>query len=148
DNPEHKLVYFLSYPNREARDKSWKEFGSDPDWQKAAKESEKNGKIVQKVESYFLKLTDYSPKPEISSQGGRVFELRTYTTPEGKLSDLDKRFKDHTIELFKKHGMENIAYWHRTSDQRAADTTLVYLLAHKSKDAAKNSFDAFRKDPD
>jgi len=147
-NPEHKLIYFISFPNREAREKSWKEFFADPDWQKAAKESEKNGRIVQKVENYFLKLTDYSPKPEIKDKGGRVFELRTYTTPEGKLQDLDNRFKNHTIELFKKHGMENIVYWHRTSDDKDPNTTLVYLLAHKSKAAGESSFAAFRKDPD
>src|SRR5689334_6841856 len=41
ENPENKLVYFLYYPNREARDRSWKSFMSDPDWQKAWKESEK-----------------------------------------------------------------------------------------------------------
>jgi len=95
-----------------------------------------------------LKLTDYSPKPEIKDKGGRVFELRTYTTPEGKLQDLDNRFKNHTIELFKKHGMENIVYWHRTSDDKDPNTTLVYLLAHKSKAAGESSFAAFRKDPD
>jgi len=147
-NPEHKLIYFISFPNREAREKSWKAFFADPDWQKAAKESEKNGRIVQKVENYFLKLTDYSPKPDIKDKGGRVFELRTYTTPEGKLQDLDNRFKNHTIELFKKHGMENIVYWHRTSDDKDPNTTLVYLLAHKSKAAGESSFAAFRKDPD
>ena len=34
----------------------------------------------------------------------KVFELRTYTAPEGKLGDLDKRFRDHTMRIFKKHG--------------------------------------------
>jgi hypothetical protein len=147
ENPEHKLVYFLSYPSREAREKSWKEFFADPDWQKAAKESEKNGRIVAKVESYFLEPTDYSPTLKISREGGRVFELRTYTTPEGKLADLDARFRNHTIELFKKHGMENLIYWHRMKDQPGAKTTLVYLLAHKSRDAAKKSFAEFGSDP-
>jgi hypothetical protein len=147
-NPDRKLIYFLSYPDREARDKSWKEFGADPDWQKAAKESEKNGRLVTKVEQTFLQPTDYSPKLKVENKGGRVFELRTYTTPEGKLADLDKRFKDHTIELFKKHEMENLVYWHKTPNQKNADTTLVYMLAHKSRDAAKASFDAFRQDPD
>ena len=45
-NPERKLVYFLSYPSREARNASWKSFMSDPDWQKAWKKSEENGKLV------------------------------------------------------------------------------------------------------
>ena len=44
------------------------------------------------------------------SDARRVFELRTYTSPEGKLADLDKRFRDHTMRIFKKHGMENVGY--------------------------------------
>lgn len=146
ENPERKLVYFLEYPSREAREKSWKEFFADPDWQKAAKESEKNGRIVSKVEQAFLQRTDYSPELKVQNKGGRVFELRTYTTPEGKLADLDKRFRDHTLDLFKKHGMENVVYWHKMADQKGAETALIYLLAHKSQEAGKQSFDAFRKD--
>ena len=55
------LVYILAYPSREAREKSWKEFFADPDWQAAAKKSEENGKIVEKVESVYMSPTDYSP---------------------------------------------------------------------------------------
>src|SRR5690606_7742318 len=88
ENPQRKLVYFLSFPNREARDRSFKAFGGDPEWQKAAKESEKNGKLVDKIESVFMKTTDYSPMPKIEQKGGRIYELRTYTTPEGKLENL------------------------------------------------------------
>ncbi|MDR3618039.1 MAG: NIPSNAP family protein [Paludisphaera borealis] len=55
-----KLIYLVSFPSREAAVKTWKEFGQDPAWQKAKAESEKNGPIVQKVESVFLDPTDYS----------------------------------------------------------------------------------------
>jgi hypothetical protein len=58
---ESKLVYILGFPSREARDKAFKEFGQDPDWIKVRDESEKNGKIVEKVESVFMTATDYSP---------------------------------------------------------------------------------------
>lgn len=149
ENKENKLIYLLSYPSREAREKSWKEFSQDPDWQKVWKESEANGKLVEKVETAFLQLAAYSPVPQPKDSGHqRVFELRTYTTPEGKLPDLNARFRDHTIALFKKHGMENIAYWLKMPDQKGADTTLVYLLAHKTREAARESFAAFGKDPD
>src|SRR5688572_3564584 len=70
-NPERKLVYFLSYPDRDARNASWKNFMSDPDWQKAHKESEKDGRLVEKVEGAFMQATDYSPKLEIDQKGGR-----------------------------------------------------------------------------
>jgi hypothetical protein len=148
DNKDGKLVYFLSYPSKEAREKSWKEFIADPDWKKAFAESEKDGKLVTKVEQKFLTATDYSPPLKIDSPGGRVFELRTYTATKGNLSGLDARFKDHTIKLFEKHGMTNLVYWHLLPDQKGAENTLVYLLAHKSQDAAKASFASFGKDPD
>ena len=62
DNKENKLVYLLSYPSREARDKSWKEFMQDKEWISVMKNSAINGEIVAKVESIFLKTTDFSPK--------------------------------------------------------------------------------------
>jgi hypothetical protein len=156
ENPDSKLVYVLAYPNMEAREKSWKEFMGDPDWKKAQSESEKDGKLVTKVEQIYFKAQDYSPeiKPG-AKKGERVFELRTYTTEPGRLEALNSRFRDHTTKLFEKHGMTNMAYWKLLPDQPknsallgTPDTTLIYLLAHDSVDAAKNSFDAFRKDPD
>ena len=73
----------------------------------------------------------------------RVFELRTYVAPEGKLPNLLARFRDHTVKLFEKHGMQNIGYW-VPKDQ---PNTLIYIVAHKSRDTAKASWDAFRQDP-
>ena len=58
---ENKLAYILGYPNREAREKSWKEFMADPDWKAAHAASETNGKLVDKVDSVFMSPTDYSP---------------------------------------------------------------------------------------
>ena len=77
----------------------------------------------------------------------RVFEIRTYTTEPGKLPDLLKRFRDHTTKLFEKHGMTNIGYWVPTDEPRSKNT-LIYILAHASRDAAKKSWDGFRSDPD
>ena len=76
------------------------------------------------------------------SAENRVFELRTYTAPDGKLPNLLARFRDHTVKLFEKHGMQNVGYW-VPKDQ---PNTLIYIVAHKSTDAAKASWDAFRKD--
>lgn len=58
---ENTLVYVLAFPSREARDKAWRDFGADPEWQEARKESEKNGKLTDKVDSVILMATDYSP---------------------------------------------------------------------------------------
>jgi len=59
---DNKLIYVVSHASREAADKSWKDFQADPEWQKARTESEKDGKIVEKVERVWMKTTDYSPK--------------------------------------------------------------------------------------
>ena len=76
----------------------------------------------------------------------RVFELRTYTAAPGKLDALKARFRNHTVALFKKHGMTNVGYW-VPQDAPASQNTLIYVLAHESRDAARKSFDAFRADP-
>jgi len=149
ENPDNKLVYVLAYPSREARDASWKAFSADPDWKKAQSESEANGKLVTKVEQLFMTATDFSPSvTHAAGKEPRVFELRTYTTTPGNLALLHARFRDHTLALFQKHGMTNLWYWQLTPDQKDADKTLVYMLAHASVEAAKASFDAFRADQD
>ncbi|MEK0450152.1 MAG: hypothetical protein RL088_2420 [Verrucomicrobiota bacterium] len=148
ENPENKLVYVLAYPNREARETSWKAFMADPDWKAAQKASEVNGKLVAKVESTFMNATDYSPEIKASSASPRVFELRTYTTTPGNLDRINARFRNHTTKLFAKHGMTNLFYWNLQPGQPGSENTLVYLLAHKDADAMAASFKAFRADPD
>lgn len=76
----------------------------------------------------------------------RVFELRTYTAHPGRLEDLERRFRDHTVRLFERHGMTNVGYW-IPQDSTGANT-LVYLMAYPSRDAATRSWDAFRADPE
>ena len=153
DNKENKLVYFLAFPDRAAHDAAWKAFQADPDWKAAAKESEKDGKLIDHIENAFLSATDYSALAQAKTYGQGVFELRTYTTEAGRLDALNARFRDHTLKLFEKHGMTNVCYWNLAADQKGAKSplvagnTLIYLLTHKSADAAKASFDAFRADP-
>ena len=148
-NTENRLVYLLAYPNREAREKSWKEFMADPDWQAAYKASEKDGKLVAKAESIFLAATDFSPaiKPSAATEP-RVFELRTYTASPGNLENLLARFRDYTLKLFEKHGMTSFGYWTPTDPKNGAGQKLIYLLVHKSPEAAAAAFKAFRADPD
>ncbi|HZM58249.1 MAG TPA: NIPSNAP family protein [Vicinamibacterales bacterium] len=86
-------------------------------------------------------------EPVAYAQSGRVFELRTYTAPDGKLEDLHKRFRDHTMRIFTKHGMTNIVYF-RPQDAPLSQNTLVYLIAHPSREAAKTNWAAFQKDPE
>ncbi len=88
------------------------------------------------------------PWSVLSAQsGGRVFELRTYTAPEGRLGDLQARFRNHTVKLFEKHGITSIGYF-VPQDAPASQNTLIYVLAHKDRESAKQNWAAFQKDPD
>lgn len=76
-----------------------------------------------------------------------VFELREYHANEGKLDDLLARFRDHTIAIFKRHGIESVAYWTPTDDPLKGKT-LFYILKHPSREAATANWAAFRDDPE
>jgi hypothetical protein len=144
-----KLTFLLAYPDCEAREKSWKAFTADPDWKAAAKASEANGPLVQKAENPYLIATDYSPSIKASKkEDPRVFELRIYKTPPGRLEALHARFREHTVKLFSKHGMEHFGYWTPRNKKDGAEDTLIYILAHKDRQAAAASFKTFRDDPD
>lgn len=77
----------------------------------------------------------------------RVFELRTYTTAPGRLPALNRRFREHTLGLFARHGMTNVVYG-TPRDSARAPNTLIYLLAHPSRAAAAASWAAFGADPE
>jgi len=82
------------------------------------------------------------------AQGGKhVYELRTYTAPEGKLGDLNARFRNHTIRIFNKHGMKSVLYM-TPQDAPDSQNTLVYVLEHPSREAAKKAWADFQADPE
>ena len=59
---ENTLIYLLHHVSRKQADANWKAFASDPDWQAARKESERDGKILaQAPERIFLRALDFSP---------------------------------------------------------------------------------------
>ena len=76
-----------------------------------------------------------------------VYELRTYTAPEGKLGELNSRFRDHTIRIFNKHGMKSVLYM-TPQDAPDSQNTLIYVLEHPSREAAKKAWADFAADPE
>ena len=82
-----------------------------------------------------------------AQNANRVFELRTYTAPEGKLPNLQARFRNHTMRIFEKHGIKNVGYW-VPQDAPNKDNTLIYIISHQSREAAKKSWSAFGQDPE
>jgi hypothetical protein len=86
--------------------------------------------------------------PAAQAQAGpKVFELRTYTAPPGKLNELHARFRDHTMRIFQKHGMHSVAYF-APADSPLSGNTLIYVISHASREAAKKNWDEFRADPE
>jgi hypothetical protein len=81
------------------------------------------------------------------ASSGHVFEIRTYTTPDGKLDALKARFRDNTIRIFTRHHMKSVGYW-TPEDAPLKANTLIYILEHPSREEAKKNWDAFRADPE
>lgn len=92
--------------------------------------------------------SEATPVSPSVAKDSRCFEMRTYHTMPGKLEDLNKRFRDHTCRLFQKHGIELVGFWIPQDKDKGADNTLIYILAHKSREAAKQSYAAFGSDPE
>ncbi len=153
EGDEKKIVFLLSYKDMESRIRSEQQFldlfaGGGKNKKLVENSEITTGRgLTSKTEEYILTATDFSPAIDIADKSPRVFELRTYTATPGNLPNLLARFRDHTVKLFEKHGMTNIGYWVPVSMQPEKEVTLIYLLAHKDRDAAKASFAAFGKDP-
>lgn len=78
----------------------------------------------------------------------RTFELRTYVAVPGMLPSLLTRFRDHTVALFERHGMTVVGFWVASDAEGQPTETLVYLLAHASRQSAERSWQDFATDPD
>ena len=59
-----------------------------------------------------------------------LYEYRVYEAMPGKLDELHARFRDHTLELFEKHGIRNVGYW--TVDVGDANDRLIYIVAFEA----------------
>jgi hypothetical protein len=77
----------------------------------------------------------------------RVFQLRTYYPRQGQMAAVKKRFREHGVELFKKHGIEVIGFW-TPHDEKEKESKLVYMIAWPSIEASKSAWKSFGGDPD
>jgi hypothetical protein len=80
-----------------------------------------------------------------AADSGRVYELRTYHCYPGKLEDLKKRFREHTMTIFERHGMHNVGYW-AFEDEPLKANTLIYMISHESREQAKKNWAEFGAD--
>lgn len=150
ENVGNEIRFILRSPNRDARETAWRAIKADTEWNGIFGPGGKaSGLLAGQARSMLMGLTDYSPGFEPKAiRRDRIFEFRTYVAAPSSLARLNARFRDHTMRLFERHGMKNIAYWNRLADQEGSDTTLFYLLSHRDRLAAQTSFDSFMADPD
>jgi hypothetical protein len=170
---DDRIVTLVRHKDRAQCDGNYETMMSDPNMRTAFQKAFPSGPPIASLTRLFLKPTDYSPALDLEAKGERVYELRSYIASAGNLDGLNARFRNHTMKLFAKHGMNNVIYWNiddggsmkavellgavSPKNQAAAEiavdlpaqgNTLVYFLTHASQDAAKASFDAFRQDPE
>ena len=88
-----------------------------------------------------------APSPSLVKDG-KCYEIRTYIAAPGKLEELHKRFRDHTMKLFKKHGMEVVGFWGPTDKEKGSENTLVYVMAFPNREARNKAWQAFVADPE
>ena len=138
----NQLTYILSFDSLADRADKWAAFQADKAWAEVRAETEANGPIVAQVLNSLMSLTPYSPEPKFKTA---VQELRIYDAMPGKLPDLHNRFKNHTMGLFEKHGIENVAYW---TEDVGTSNRLVYMLGYPDLGAREKSWAAFQNDPD
>jgi hypothetical protein len=86
-------------------------------------------------------------KSAVAKDSPTVYELRVYHAAPGKLPDLLRRFREHTMKLFSKHRMKSIAYW-TPIDAPESSNTLIYVLRHPNREAAAANWKAFENDPE
>jgi hypothetical protein len=137
----NQLTYMLVFDSMADREKKWASFQADPAWHQVRAETEAAGPIVDHVVNAFMRLTPYSPQPQL---GSNIHELRVYDAMPGKLPALHDRFANHTMQLFKKHGIDNVAYW---TEDVGTSNRLVYMLGYPDLGAREKSWTAFQADP-
>ena len=137
----NQLTYILSFDSMADREKKWSAFGAHKPWLEVRAETESDGPLVSQVINSFMRLTPYSPEPSFKTT---LQEKRIYEAMPGKLPELHDRFSNHTMGLFEKHGIENVAYW---PEDVGTSNRLVYMLGYPDLAAREKGWAAFRSDP-
>ena len=138
----NQLTYILSFDSMADREEKWAAFQSHKPWHEARAETEANGPLVAQVLNSFMSLTPYSPQPSFKTT---LQEKRVYEAMPGKLPDLHNRFSNHTMGLFEKHGIENVAYW---TEDVGTSNRLVYMVGYPDLGAREKNWADFGADPE
>jgi hypothetical protein len=75
-----------------------------------------------------------------------IYEWRVYEIVPGKRRQLHERFANHTVRLFKKHGMTVVGFWENFAGGKS--NTLYYMLAFKDPNHMQEAWKSFAADPE
>ena len=137
----NQMTYITSFDSMADREEKWTAFGAHKPLNEVRAETEVDGPLVAQVINSFMTLTDYSPQPSFKTS---LQELRIYDAMPGKMPDLNNRFKNHTMALFEKHGIENVAYW---TDVVGTSNRLTYMLGYPDLAGREKGWSGFQSDP-
>ncbi len=145
EKADNMLIYIIAHKDAAAKDASWKAFGADPEWQAAREKSEADGKILAEApRSILMTKAEFStmdwPVDNDSDTPAKLYELRQYNDGKDRVPFTVDRFGSGEVKLFTDAGMETIDFWKATDD-----SAFIYLLAHKNRDASKESWGKFMK---
>jgi len=103
-------------------------------------------KMTEAGDSY-SEQTAAKPNGAVDTGKSRLFELRIYTAAPNKMEALNKRFRDHTLRFFEKHGIKSIGYW--TAEDEKHQGRLYYLVAYPDKESREKMLvNGIAKDPE
>lgn len=149
--PTPTLIGLLSYPSLADREAAWRRLTADPEWGKSVDALESAAEPpFERADSMLLRATPYSPQlalPSEPQKPARYFELRIYESDtERRLRALHRRFADHTVTLFRKHGLGQVFYGQGVVGGNMPH--LTYMLVFDTWADREKAWAAFGADPD
>src|SRR5262245_14229644 len=91
-------------------------------------------------------LSTTSPAPAEDAKPVTMYEMREYFAKPGKLDDIHKRFKDHTMELMKKHGITPVAFFVPEGENK--QNKLIIIFSFPSRKARELAWEKYLADPE
>ena len=74
-----------------------------------------------------------------------IYELRIYHVMPGRMPDINRRFRDHTMKLFAKHGVKVVGFWETVIGE---SDELIYMTAFEDLNHRTKAMASFGADPE
>ena len=72
-----------------------------------------------------------------------IYEMRSYHAAPGKMDALNRRFREHTCDIFERHGMTVVGFW---TPEGKEQELLIYILGFEDADHMSRCWESFRGD--